>query len=139
MSKPGPESRITHELVQRVSERIAKGIPLKIALESEDINFEAYRKHIRRHPELKAIQSAAKIKFLEVTYAMITEKPCPMLRWLLERRHSAAFSPDKKNPENPDADSDETDTDTDTESTSQTIAGVPQHLVEEARKNVKTL
>jgi hypothetical protein len=133
-SKPGPESRITHELVQRVSERIAKGIPLKIALESEDINFEAYRKHIRRHPELRAIQSAAKIKFLEVTYAMITEKPCPMLRWLLERRHSTAFSPDKKEPDDP-----ETETDADTESTSQTIAGVPQHLVEEARKNVKTL
>jgi hypothetical protein len=139
-SKPGADSKITPELVYRVSELVAKGISIRLALEAECVTFDAYKKHLQRHPELRAVQAAAKIKFLNVTIGLISKKNGPMLRWLLERRHSRDFSP-----KTGEADENESDFDTETETEAapkpptQTIAGVPEHLVGEGRKNDQKL
>src|SRR5215469_5365925 len=87
----GPESKVTVEVVKRVSERIAKGIPIKNALAGEGVTEAAYRRHLQRHRELKDIQETAKLQFLDRTFDLITSRPGPMLRWLLERRHSDIF------------------------------------------------
>jgi hypothetical protein len=130
-AKPGPESKVTVELVHRVSERVAKGIPIRVALQTEPVTFEAYKKHLQRHPELRAIQAAAKIKFLDVTIDMISSKNGPMLRWLLERRHADVFGPN--------ADKTSDDPEPAKEEKFQTITGVPQEDVEEARKYAQNL
>ncbi|HEX3626619.1 MAG TPA: hypothetical protein VH280_14485 [Verrucomicrobiae bacterium] len=130
-SKPGPESKITPELVHRVSGHVAKGIPIKVALKSEFISYHAYRKHLQRHPELAAIQAAAKVKFLDITIDSICAKPGPTLRWLLERRHSDVFGP------NADNESDDPEPANASETPKQTIAGFPEHLLEEARKHAQ--
>jgi len=139
-SKPGPESKITVELIHRVSKLVARGVPIRLALQAESVTFDAYKKHLQRHPELAAIQAAAKIKFLQVCTDVISAKGGPTLRWLLERRHSRDFGPNAHVSDDGETDTDtETGTMSQTQTQIQTIAGVPQHLVEEARKNAQKI
>jgi hypothetical protein len=127
-SKPGPESKVTPDLVHRVSKLVAKGIPTRIALEGEPVTAAAYKKHLQRHPELAAIQAAAKIKFLDVTTDLIASKSNSMLRWLLEHRFAHVFCNSNDDEESDDA------SESAPQSKTQTLAGVPEHLVDELRK-----
>ncbi|MGH7940086.1 MAG: hypothetical protein ACREE6_14755 [Limisphaerales bacterium] len=127
-TKPGPVSNVTAALVERVSRLVAKGIPIRVALEGEPVTPAAYKKQLQRHPELAAIQSTAKIKFLDTATDMIFSRPNPLVRWLLERRHSDIFGPNHKDdPDSEAASAPKTQT--------QTIAGIPEYLLEQARKN----
>lgn len=65
------ESKITVQLVKRVSRRVAMGIPLHISLGGEPVNLAEYEAELRRCPELAAIQARAKRKFLERALGMI--------------------------------------------------------------------
>jgi hypothetical protein len=132
-SKSGPESKVTIELVHRVSARVAKGIPVRTALADEPVSYSAYRQQLRRHPELAAIQAAAKIKFLDTTFDMIFSKPNALVRWILERRHPDIVRPIS---EDPDDDSD-TDTPSKPAQTKQTIVGVPEDVLDAARKEAQ--
>jgi len=138
--KPGRESKITVELVQRVSKRVGRGIPIQMALAGERVSWSAYKKHLQRHPDLAAIQEVAKIQFLDETFDMILSKPGPMLRWFLERRHPDLFA--KPRDETPaaatataTATAPQTQTQTQNQNQNQTIAGVPQEALDEARRN----
>ena len=137
-SKPGPESKVTSELVERVSRLVAKGIPIKVALEDEPVTVAAYRRHLQRHPELRAIQSSAKIKFLDNTTDLIFSRPNPLMRWLIERRHAADFGLDENADEDSDSDSEDSSAPkTETKPQIQTLAGVPEHLVDELRRQAQ--
>jgi len=94
-SKPGPKSKVTAALVRRVSNRVAKGIPIRLALAltGELVTLHAYERQLRRHPKLRAIQARAKLKFLEKAIDAICSQPSPMLRWYLERRFAHVFCP----------------------------------------------
>ncbi|HTV42315.1 MAG TPA: hypothetical protein VMF08_17225 [Candidatus Sulfotelmatobacter sp.] len=46
--KSGPESKVTVELVKRVSERVARGIPIRLALSGEPVTQTAYKKQLQR-------------------------------------------------------------------------------------------
>ena len=126
--KPGREPTVTVALVKRVSKRVGRGIPIRLALAGEPVTHDAYRKHLQRHPELAAIQEGAKIKFLDKTFDMILSRPGPMLRWLLERRHPDLFAKPREEAPAPNVAPT-------TQTQTQTIAGIPQEAVEEARKN----
>ena len=134
--KPGPESKVTAELVKRVSERVARGIPIRVALSGEQVSWTAYKKHLQRHPELKAIQKGAKIQFLDKAFDMILSRPGPMLRWLLERRHPELFAKPREEAAIQTTDS---DPQIQTQTQYQTIAGVPQEALEEARRNAQKI
>ena len=97
----GRKSKVTVELVQRVSKHVARGIPIRNALAGERVTQAAYERQLQRHPELKDIQELAKLEFLGKTFDLITARPGPMLRWLLERRHPDVFC----QPEGPAANS----------------------------------
>ncbi|MGH7940289.1 MAG: hypothetical protein ACREFR_04385 [Limisphaerales bacterium] len=128
-TNPGPVSAVTPALVHRVSGLVAKGIPIQIALEGGPVTPAAYKKQLQRHPHLASIQSAAKIKFLDTITHMIFSRPNPLVRWLLKRRYSDIFGPNRKGDDDPDS-----QTASAPKTQTQTIAGIPEHLIEEARK-----
>ncbi|HEX3625156.1 MAG TPA: hypothetical protein VH280_07010 [Verrucomicrobiae bacterium] len=134
--KPGPDSKVTVELVRRVSNLVAKGIPIRVALEGEPVTPAAYKKHLQRHSELAAIQAAAKIRFLDVTTDLIASKPGPLLRWLLERRFPHVFCRSPKDDDQPDID---VDTDSENEPQSKLVAGVPESELAEAQRYAQNL
>ena len=53
--KSGPGSKVTVALVKRVSKRIARGIPIRLALTGEPVTQTAYKKQLQRHPDLAAV------------------------------------------------------------------------------------
>jgi hypothetical protein len=61
----GSKSTDTVALVKRVSEHLAKGIPLKLALAGEPVTQAEYEKQLRRSPELAALQDVARRELLE--------------------------------------------------------------------------
>ncbi|HEV2331244.1 MAG TPA: hypothetical protein VGY56_20880 [Verrucomicrobiae bacterium] len=132
-NKPGPESKVTPELVFRVSKLVARGVPIHIALEGEPVTAAAYKKHLQRHPELAAIQAQAKIKFLHTATDLITARPGPLLRWLLERRFPHVFGQLKHDGKSDDASEPEP------AQKHQTIAGVSEEELEQDRQYARTL
>ena len=64
-------AEITPDLVKRVSERIASGIPIRLALAGEGVTVLEYKDHLFNHPELQAIQDVEKRKFLENAINML--------------------------------------------------------------------
>lgn len=130
-SKPGPDSKVTPALVERVSKLVARGIPVHIALEGEPVTAAAYKKQLQRHTELAAIQSQAKIKFLDNATELITSKPGPLLRWLLERRFPHVFGQLKYDEKSGD--------ESEPAQKTQTIAGVSEEELEQDRKNARNL
>ena len=81
------ESRITPELVERVSEITALGIPLRLALAKERLSVPEYEEELNRNPELKAIEDEAKCKFLHhaISQLLKLEDPSANIRWLIEK------------------------------------------------------
>lgn len=133
-TKPGPKSKITVALVKRVSGLVAKGIPIRMALANESVTQHAYERQLRRHPELRAIQTAAKIRFLNKTFDMILTRPGPLLKWFLERRHPEMFAAPRQETPAPAAPAASAPA---PEEPTQTIAGIPEHLVEQARQKLQ--
>ncbi|HTV40382.1 MAG TPA: hypothetical protein VMF08_07395 [Candidatus Sulfotelmatobacter sp.] len=130
--KSGPKSKVTVALVKRVSKRVARGIPIRLALSGEPVTRSAYKKQLQRHPDLAAIQETAKLQFLDKAFDVILANPGPMLCWLLERTHPDIFAKPRE-----EAPVTATATEAQTQTQTQTIAGVPQYLVEQARKNAE--
>lgn len=93
--KPGPKPSITVEVVRRVSERVAAGLTLALALHAEQVatvNEETWKKAVAGNADFKAIYEGAKAKFLEEAVLRLSQaKELKYLCWLLERRHSEMF------------------------------------------------
>lgn len=90
---PKSKSLVTSRLVERVSERVARGIPLHLALAGEPVTRAEYEDKLRCHPELAAVEKAAKRKFLEemINTLLAAEDPDSNIRWLLERLYPDIF------------------------------------------------
>lgn len=90
---PTSTSTITVALVERVSQRIAKGIPLDLALAGESVTEEDYKEQLEQNPAFAAIEGKAKCKFIEdaVSGLLRAEKPSANIRWLLERLYPDVF------------------------------------------------
>lgn len=93
---PGPKPSITGEVVRRVGDRYARGVPLEEALAAEGnakINLETWKKALAAHPEFSPRWQAAKGKFLDrATKRLAESKKLSYLCWLLERRHADLFA-----------------------------------------------
>jgi hypothetical protein len=98
---PGPKPSITAEVVQRVSDRVGRGMPLKMALEAEaqpKINVETWHKAIQGSETFRAVYDAGRAQFLDAAMARLAAADeLKYLCWLLERRHSDLFA--KREPE----------------------------------------
>lgn len=92
----GPKPSITLEVVKRVSERVGRGMPLKLALATEGnakINEETWKKALKAHSNFPPIYEAAKGKFLDEAMRKLEEaEDLKYVCWLLERRHSDLFA-----------------------------------------------
>jgi hypothetical protein len=79
-------SPITPALVMRVSERLALGMPLRIALAGEPVTRAEYKDYLLAHPELAGLQDVAKQKFLESAFDVLLdgETAAANYRWLIE-------------------------------------------------------
>jgi hypothetical protein len=123
---PNPESeqKITSALVQRVSERISMGMPLKIALAGEKVTPCDYRKHLSQHPELADLLDVAKQKFLQDAFnTMLEGETAPAnFRWLIELVYKDVLGPDE-----------------DTASQKPVIAGLPNEILDLMREHAKRL
>jgi hypothetical protein len=88
------ESNVTVALVERVSDRVAKGIPLRIALSVEPLGLPEYEDHLRRNPAMASREDAAKLKFLEHAIDMLlaVEDPSSNIRWLLLHLYPEVFN-----------------------------------------------
>jgi len=79
-----------------VSDRVARGLTLALALAAEEqdkINVETWKKALQAHPEFSPRYEAGKGKFLEwATQRLAESKDLANLRWLLERRHADLFA-----------------------------------------------
>jgi hypothetical protein len=130
--KPGRKSKVTAALVRRVSNHVARGIPIHLALAltgeltDEPVTLDAYERQLRRHPKLRAIQARAKLKFLDKAIDAICSQPGPMLRWYLERRFAHVFCPQEEDEKF------EAQAERDTASETQTIDS-SEEVLEEAR------
>jgi hypothetical protein len=91
----------TIALVERVSERVAKGVPLRLAAAREGLTQAQYEERLRDHPELALRQDSANGEFVEfcIRKLLDVEDPGSNIRWLLERLNPNMFT-DRKNREN---------------------------------------
>lgn len=121
---PARKSKITTALVMRVVERLESGLALKIAIAGEGVTLDQYRHYVREHPRLEALQETARRKFMErALNAMLDEeKPAASYRWLLEHCHPDLLA------RAGDADSSQS---------SETIAGLPNHVLDRIREYAK--
>jgi hypothetical protein len=87
------ESNISVALVERVSDRIATGVPLSLALAGEALSRAEYEELLRRNPELAAHEAVAKRKFLQnaITILLAGNDSAANMRWLLERLYPDVF------------------------------------------------
>jgi hypothetical protein len=85
---------ITVALVERVSERVAKGVPLRLAAAREGLSRADYEECLRRHPELALRQDSANGEFVEfcIRKLLDVEDPSSNIRWLLERLNPDLFA-----------------------------------------------
>ena len=122
---PPSEPKITAALVDRVSERLALGMPLRLALAGEPVTRAEYKEHLLRHPELQVLQDLAKRKFLENAFSVMLEgeNAAASYRWLIELAY-----PEVGNP-----------SDDDSAKKKPTILGLPEDLIDQIRQNAKRL
>lgn len=123
-----PQSRVTPDLVKRVSERLASCIPMRLALAGEGVTVPEYKQHLLNHPELQAILDIEKRKFLENAINMLLEgeNRGVHIRWLLERFYPHALAPDPADAEN------EMDK-------PRTVAGVPEIFIKLFQEHARRL
>lgn len=92
---PGPKPSITLEVVRRVSDRVAVGSTLSLALAAEcdpKINVETWKKALSAHPEFYPLYEGSKGKFLdEAMRRLAAHEDAKYLCWLLERRYPGMF------------------------------------------------
>jgi hypothetical protein len=120
--KVGRPASVTVEVVQRVGELMAKGVPLKYALlkENPPIKEDAFHKCLQRHTELSTLYERKLAEFIEAACnRLVSERDPANLRWILERRHSEFFGKAA---------------DTVVAVAQTTIAGVPEEVLDELRK-----
>ena len=122
---PDPEPIITPALVNRVSERLAMGIPLRIALAGEPVTRAEYKDYLMEHPELAVLQDVAKRKFLENAFNVLLEgENAPAnFRWLIELVYQGIVGCDEDNPAKPQ----------------KSILGLSDEAIERIRQNAKQL
>ena len=110
-------------LVERVSRRLAMGMPLKIALAGEGVKRAEYKDFLLRHPEMEDLQDVAKQKFLENAFEIMLEgeQAAGNFRWLIELVYRGVVGGDEDQP------------------TTQkpTILGIPEEIVEQMRRNAQ--
>jgi hypothetical protein len=118
----GSKSTDTVALVKRVSERLAKGIPLKLALAGEPVTQAEYEGQLRHDPELAALQDVAKREFLEdALLTLLNGKNAGAnIRWWLETFYPEIFAKPESKEDEP-------------KQVKQTILGVPEDELEAAR------
>ena len=91
----GRPAQITLDVVKRVSEKVAKGVPLRYALAVENnraINLDSWHKAIQRNESFRDEYEAAHGTFVEAACTrLVSERDPANLRWILERRHPADF------------------------------------------------
>ena len=122
---PNPEPKITPALVDRVSERLALGMPLKLALAGEPITRAEYKEHLLKHPELAAVEDVAKQNLLQNAFNVMLagENAAANFRWLLERVYpDVVGGPDDESAK-----------------PKQTILGLPEEILEQIRERAKRL
>jgi hypothetical protein len=87
------------EAVRSVCDRVSMGVPFRLALALEGLSAEAYEAHVRRHPNLAALQDAADAAFVEDCIRRLLKAPDPSsnIRWLLERLHPQIFAERREN------------------------------------------
>ena len=64
----GRPAHINLAVVKRVSQRFARGVPLRLACEAEavaEINEESFKRHLKRHPSLLPLYRGARAQFIE--------------------------------------------------------------------------
>lgn len=129
-TNPEPKSTATVALVKRISERLAKGIPLKLALAGEPVTQEKYEKLLRRSREIAALQDIAKREFLEDALDTLLngKNAGANIRWWLEIFHPEIFAKPK-----PESREDEP------KKARQTIRGVPEEELERDREYARQL
>ena len=92
---------VTVALVERVSDRLATGVPLALALAGEPVGCAEYEEQLRQHPELAAHEGVAKRKFLQnlIKRLLNAEDSSANIRWLLERLYADVFRGQQKSNE----------------------------------------
>jgi len=92
---------VTVALVERVSERVAKGVPLRFAVAREGLSRAEYEELLRGRPELALRQDSANGEFVEfcIRKLLDVEDPSSNIRWLLERLNPDLFA-DRKTRQN---------------------------------------
>ena len=127
MSDPSdtPDSKITPTLVNRVSERLALGMPLRLALAGEGVTRAEYKEHLHQHPELEELQEVAKQKFLENAFDVLLdgENAAANYRWLIELIYKGVIGSQED----------------ESGKTKPTILGLPEEVVEQMRQNAQKL
>ena len=99
VAKPGKRGRkrhITLEVVERVGDAFARGVPLKLALALERngrINEKSWQKALSRNPEFVGAWEGKKADFyLRAIRRLEEAEELSNLRWLLERRFPGDFA-----------------------------------------------
>ena len=128
MNEPESESSITAELVGRVSQRVAMGIPLRLALAGEPVGCAEYEEHLRQHPKLAVLEDVAKLRFLENAMNILLngQNAAGNFRWLIELVYSGLFAEAREEGAEPAPQK-------------QTILGVPEEALEEARRKARAM
>ncbi len=112
---------INREIVARVSDRVAHGLSLQLALAAEDhpdITEAIWSQAVKRNPRLASAPETAKAKFCEeAVRRLANHEDNKWLCWLLERRYADLFSRSG-----------------DTANNAQTVAGIPEDIMERARE-----
>lgn len=90
-------SPFTSEVVQRVADRFAKGIPIRYALAGENdprINLESWNSIVNKHPKVGTVVDNARFRWLEPQIQSLwDEKDWKARTWLMERRFLQDFAP----------------------------------------------
>ncbi len=86
-------SNVTVALVERVSDRLATGVPLVLALAGEPVSCAEFEEHLRENPGLADQLGIAKRKFLQnaIKVLLDSKNASANIRWLLERFYPEVF------------------------------------------------
>ena len=90
----GAEPSVTLEVVERIGQRMAIGLPLDyaLALEEADISEDCFHKALQRDAKLSTHLKRFKAKFIAEACTRLTISETSDLRWLLLRRHPDIFA-----------------------------------------------